>query len=89
MRATKIVKVTKSGNSRVLPVPADLARDAHVCVGDIMAVEVRGTDIIYRRDAATALVVGEGRSRVAVVPQGRALRMPGRSALGALDTWDF
>ncbi|MGH8994411.1 MAG: AbrB/MazE/SpoVT family DNA-binding domain-containing protein [Acidimicrobiia bacterium] len=89
MPTTKTVKVTKSGNSRVLPVPADLARDAHVAVGDVMAVEVRGTDIIYRRDAAVALVVGEGRSRVAVVPQGRALRMPGRSVLGALDTWDF
>lgn len=86
---TRTVRVTKSGNSRALPVPSDLARDAQVEVGDTMSVEVRGADIIYRRNPTSALVVGEGRSRVAIVPRGGALLMPGRSASGALDTWDF
>lgn len=86
---TRTVKVTKSGNSRALPVPSDLARDAQIDVGDAMSVEVRGTDIIYRRNPAGALVVGEGRSKVAIAPRGRALLMPGRSSSGALDTWDF
>lgn len=89
MGVAKTVKVTKSGNSRALPVPAELARDAHLDVGDTMSVEVRGTDIVYRRDSNAALVVGEGAGRVGVVPAGRALRMPGRSSSGALDTWDF
>lgn len=89
MQGMRTVKVTKSGNSRALPVPADLARDAHVDVGDTLAVEVRGTDIIYRRDPAAALVVGEGPGRVGIVPRGRALRMPGRAVSGTLDTWDF
>lgn len=86
---TRTVKVTKSGNSRALPVPSDLAREAQVDVGDAMSVEVRGTDIIYRHNPRAALVVGEGHGRVAIVPRGRSLLMPGRSALGALDTWDF
>lgn len=89
MGVAKTVKVTKSGNSRALPVPAELARDAHLDVGDTVSVEIRGTDIIYRRDPNAALVVGEGAGRVGVVPPGRALRMPGRSSSGALDTWDF
>ena len=89
MAATKTVKVTKSGNSRALPVPAELARDAHLDVGDTVTVEVRGSDIIYRKDPAAALVIGEGADRVGVVPRGRALPMRDRSAVGALDTWDF
>lgn len=89
MGVAKTVKVTKSGNSRALPVPAELARDARLDVGDTMSVEVRGTDIVYRRDSNAALVVGEGAGRTGVVPAGRALRMPGRSSSGALDTWDF
>jgi hypothetical protein len=89
MSATKTVKVTKSGNSRVLPLPAEFARDAGVDVGDTYAVEVRGSDIIYHRDVDGTRFLGEGRSRVGIVPEGRAVRMPGRSGLGVLDDWDF
>ena len=86
---TKTVKVTKSGNSRMLPVPAEIARDTSLEVGDAMTVEVRGRDLIYRHDANAPLVLGEGRSRMAVIPAGRALRMAGRSRPGALDDWNF
>ncbi len=41
------VKVTRSGNSKMLPVPAELARVAHADIGDAYTVEVLGDDIIY------------------------------------------
>jgi hypothetical protein len=86
---TKTVKVTKSGNSRMLPVPAEIVRGTSLEVGDAMTVEVRGRDLIYRHDADATLILGEGRSRMAVIPSGLALRIPGRSRPGALDDWNF
>ena len=85
----KTVKVTKTGNSRALPLPAELAKGAGLDVGDTVTVEVRGRDVIYRHGSPTGLILGEGRGRVAVVPAGRAMRLTGRSSNGALDTWDF
>ena len=82
------VKVTKAGNSKMLPVPAELARLAQADVGAAYVVEVRGEDIVYHR-AGRAAVSGVGAQRVGVVPAGRPLRMTGRSSVPALDTWDF
>ena len=82
------VKVTKAGNSKMLPVPAELARAAHADIGDAYIVEVIGDDIVYHR-AGRAVISGTGAARVGVVPAGRALRMTGPSNIPALDTWDF
>jgi hypothetical protein len=86
---TKAVKVTRTGNSRALPVPAELANSAHIEVGDAFTVEQRDSDLIYRRNPAKVLIVGWGRSRVAITPRGEALASPGRSAIGGHDSWDF
>jgi hypothetical protein len=56
---------------------------------DSLGAEVRGTDIIYRKDVGRVLLVGEGTSCAGIVPRGRALQVGEASALGALDTWDF
>lgn len=83
------VKVTRSGNSKMLPVPAELARVAHADIGDAYTVEVLGDDIIYHRSSATVAVTGAGTTRVGVVPAGRPLRMTGDSSVAPLDNWDF
>jgi hypothetical protein len=83
------VKVSKSGNSRMLPVPAELARAAHADIGDTYVVELLGEDIVYHRDRGGATISGSGATRVGVVPAGRALQMTGRSSVHALDDWDF
>ncbi|MHB1474624.1 MAG: AbrB/MazE/SpoVT family DNA-binding domain-containing protein [Dermatophilaceae bacterium] len=83
------VKVSKSGNSRMLPVPAELARAAQADIGDVYVVELLGEDIVYHRDLGGATISGAGATRFGVVPAGRALRMTGRSSAGALDDWDF
>lgn len=84
-----VVKVTRSGNSRMLPVPADLARTAQADIGDSYTVEVLGDDIVYHRLTGHASLTGIGAGRLGVVPAGRALRMPGNSTVPPLDSWDF
>lgn len=83
------VKLTRSGNSKMLPVPAEVARTAHAELGDTFTVEIVGDDIIYHRAGPRAAVTGAGTNRVGVVPVGRALRMTGRSSVPPLDDWDF
>ena len=83
------VKVTRSGNSKMLPVPADLARAAHADIGDSYTVEIQGDDIVYHRSTGAVSITGSGTGRVGVVPAGRALRMPGNSSVPPLDSWDF
>ena len=83
------VKVTRSGNSKMLPVPADLARAAHADIGDSYTVEVLGDDIVYHRSSGQVAITGTGAGRVGVVPAGRALRMTGNASIAPLDTWDF
>jgi hypothetical protein len=83
------VKVARSGNSKMLPVPAELARAAHAEQGDLYTVELLGGDIVYHRAMSETMVVGSGASRIGVVPAGRALRLAGRSSVPPLDDWDF
>ena len=82
-------KVTRSGNSKMLPVPAELARAAHAGLGDTYTVELLGDDIIYHRASERALVTGSGADRIGIVPAGRALQMTGRSSVPPLDDWSF
>jgi bifunctional DNA-binding transcriptional regulator/antitoxin component of YhaV-PrlF toxin-antitoxin module len=86
---TKTVRVTKTGNSRALPLPAEMAKSAGLDVGDSVEVELRDGVVTYRLDAARALIVGSGRGRAGMVPRGRALALADRSLGTALDTWDF
>lgn len=83
------VKVTKSGNSKMLPVPASLAQEASANVGDSYTVEAIGDDIVYHRKRSQADVAGTGASKVGVVPRGRALLMTGQSSVPPLNDWDF
>jgi hypothetical protein len=83
------VKVSKAGNSRMLPVPAELARAAQADIGDTYVVELLGEDIVYHRERSGVTISGSGATRVGVVRPGRALKAPGRSSVPALDDWDF
>lgn len=83
------VKVTRAGNSKMLPVPAELARAAHADIGDAYIVEVLGDDIVYHRSTGRVAVSGVGAGRIGVVPSGRGLQMTGRSSIPPLDDWDF
>lgn len=86
---TPVIKVTRSANSKMLPVPAEVARTAHAELGDTYTVELLGDDIVYRRTSGRAALTGVGAGRVGVVPAGRALQMTGRSSVAPLDDWDF
>ncbi len=83
------VKVTKSGNSKMLPMPAGLAREAGADVGDAYTVEIVGDDIIYHPASSSIRIVGTGSGRAGIVASGRALRTTGRSSVAPLDSWDF
>ncbi len=73
----------------MLPVPAELAREAHADIGDSYSVEVLGDAIIYHRVTGEVAFSGVGATRFATVPAGRPMRMPGLSSLPALNSWDF
>lgn len=83
------VRVTKAGNSRMLPVPAELARAANAEQGDTYTVELLGDDIVYHRAWTESMIVGSGSNRMSVVPSGRPMRMSGPSGVLPLDDWDF
>lgn len=89
MATTTPVKVTRAGNSKMLPVPAALATEIGAELGDSYVVERVGDDIVYHRSHPHARLTGEGHSQVGVVPAGRAMQLPGQSAIPALDSWDF
>ena len=44
-----VVRVQRIGNSKVLPLPAELAHQIHADVGQVYNVEIAGDDIIYHR----------------------------------------
>lgn len=89
MTTATSVKVTRSGNSKMLPVPAALATEIGAELGDSFVVERVGDDIVYHPAHSHARLTGEGHSQIGVVPAGRAMRLPSRSAIPALDSWDF
>ena len=83
------VKVTKSGNSKTLPVPARMARAAGLDVGTVCIIEAVPGGFIYRVDDGEAAMRGTGTGRHGVVPEGRAVGIPMRSSVAPLDDWDF
>lgn len=85
------VRVQRAGNSRVLPLPAELARVHGVDFGDLFTVEFIGEDeVVYHRATATAVQLqGTGRDRFGVVPDCEVMPSPvQRVGVPPLD-WDF
>lgn len=89
MAKSTSVKVTRAGNSKMLPVPAALAREVGAELGDSFTVERIGDDIVYHPSRPGVSVTGEGHGQFGVVPVGRPMQVPGRSVMAALDSWDF
>jgi antitoxin component of MazEF toxin-antitoxin module len=87
------VKMTKAGNSKMLPVPADVVRSLGAELGDEYVVQVVGEDLVYHRNTAAAAarvrIVGEGADRAGVLPRHGAAFAGNAPSLGLLDDWDF
>ena len=84
------VRMTRAGNSRMLPVPAGVARLVHAEPGSRFLLEVIGSDLVYHRlDDAEAWVrtTGSGRTRV-FTPSGVGFAEH-RAGVGLLDGWDW
>lgn len=90
MAPAQRVRVQRNGNSKVLPVPAELARTAAVELGETYTVELAGDDVIYHRTSAGSDVrmFGEGTGRFGVVSEDEVVGVPARSSVRPLD-WDF
>lgn len=87
-RTFRPVRVQRNGNSKVLPVPADLVRERHTELGEVYTVEVIGDAIVYRRQIPDALeFAGEGSSRVALLDDDDVAIMPSRQTIPPAD-WD-
>lgn len=84
------VRVQRNGNSKVLPLPAELARSLHVELGEVYTVELAGDDVIYHRTSGGSRVSmhGSGGNRFGVVPDSEVMAAPQRASVPALD-WDF
>jgi antitoxin component of MazEF toxin-antitoxin module len=59
-------KVTRSGNSTMLPLPTDLARAVHAELGDKYPVELLGDDLLYHRSSEQVTIAGSVSCRTAV-----------------------
>lgn len=88
-QAGPAVRVQRNGNSKVLPVPAELARRFDVDLGEIYVVEVIGDDFIYhRRDAHSVAIHDSGSDRYGVIAENDIMPVPQRASVPPLD-WDF
>lgn len=82
------VKVQRSGNSKVMPVPAEASREAHVELGEEYLLEVSGSDLLYRAVSPSVQLIGEGSDRVGLLSSEQVMAAPQRAAVPTLD-WDF
>lgn len=83
------VRVQRNGNSKVLPLPAEMARSQHVELGEVYTVEIAGQDVIYHRASASQVQLhGSGGGRFGVVPDAEVTAASQRASVPPLD-WDF
>jgi hypothetical protein len=82
------VKVLRSGNSKVLPIPAEVGRLEHVETGQPYMLEVVGDGFLYRRSGPKVAVLRIDGESIGVVPDGAVMAVPQESSLLPLD-WDF
>lgn len=83
------VRVQRNGNSKVLPIPAELARSEHVHLGELFTVQVAGDDVIYHRTSSSGVQThGSGAERFGVVPDSAVASAPQHASVAPL-TWDF
>ncbi|MDO8672681.1 MAG: AbrB/MazE/SpoVT family DNA-binding domain-containing protein [Dehalococcoidia bacterium] len=86
------VRVSRNGNARTLAVPAEIAKRAHIEVGDQYMVEAFGNDLVFRRvnsDRLSGHFVGEGASRVLELPRGSGMTIGPDPEVPELIDWDF
>lgn len=83
----RAVRVQRSGNSKVLPVPAEVSREAHIEIGEEYVLEVQGADLFYRAAGAPVSLVGSGSDRIGVFSADQILAAPQRASVRPLD-WD-
>jgi hypothetical protein len=84
----KAVRMTRAGNSRMLPVPAEIVRQIGADLGDEYVVQVVGDDVVYHRQSSVRSA-GRGRDRVGVLSSGGATFVGNAPSVGLLDDWDF
>lgn len=88
-QSSPAVRVQRSGNSKMLPLPAELARTLGVDLGEIYTVEAIGEDLIYRRRDSRAVVLrGSGADRHGLINEADIMAAPQRASVPPLD-WDF
>ena len=82
------VRVLRSGNSKVLPIPAEIGRREHVETGQPYMLEIVGDGFLYRRTGPKVAVLRIGGESIGVVPDDAVMAVPQESSLLPLD-WDF
>jgi antitoxin component of MazEF toxin-antitoxin module len=83
-----LVKVQRSGNSKVLPIPAEVSRLEHVETGQPYVLEIVGDGFLYRRSGPKVAVLRIDGESIGVIPSGAVMGVAQDSSLLPLD-WDF
>lgn len=86
------VRVSRNGNARTLAVPAEIARKAHIEVGDQYMVQALGSDLVFRRvsnDRWAGRFLGEGPNRVLELPRGSSMALGPDPVEPEPIDWDF
>jgi antitoxin component of MazEF toxin-antitoxin module len=92
MSTMQEVRVTRSGNTRALPVPAGVARDIGLEAGDQFELHVVGESLLYRPTGQKSVVAhtGSGEDRVFTPARGRTFFVSDPSeGSSLLNDWDF
>ena len=86
------VRITRSGNTRALPIPAAIAHAVGLEQGDRFELQVVGEMLLYRRrdDVNVVSHEGIGNDRVFMSQRGRAVFLDStQGGVGLIDDWTF
>jgi antitoxin component of MazEF toxin-antitoxin module len=90
--AQQEVRVTRSGNTRALPIPAGLARDIGLEPGDRYELRIVGDTLIYSPAGQSGTVAnqGTGADRIFVAVRDRVTFVDStQGSVTLLNDWDF
>lgn len=83
-----ISRVQRSGNSKMIPIPAEVARRLHIEIGDEYVLDAVGSQLVYNRSTPEVSLACLGDEMIGVIDEAIVVGVNSQSTLPPLD-WDF
>lgn len=83
-----VSRVQRSGNSKIIPIPAEVARRLHIEIGDEYVLDAIGSQLVYNRSTPEVSLTRLGDETIGVIDEAVVVGVNSQSTLPPLD-WDF